>query len=195
MAQRGRPKKKTDDEQSIERLEGNYVVPKTFEKATPEEAARLKKGTFALYKLTADFKPREFKTREELVDLIEKYMEVCEEKELYPTENGLMLYLGISIPMYYAYMKAGDWRGEIFGMFRRLVSESVNQAGLHGESDRVFSIYYLKSKMQEYDQPSQININLNVGNQATMSTNEMMDIINNGMKMDEDYIDVDYNEE
>ncbi len=160
-------------EKDLRATEKNQIKP-----LKPKDAAKLAKMESSMYSLyqSAKIEKREFNTPEELERYIDNYIELCHANGLFPTENGLAFYLGISPTKYRAYLMADSWQGEILELYRLFVSETINQAGLTGTSDRVFSIYFLKSKMQEWDQPTEMTININ--STKKLKTDDMLDVMN-----------------
>lgn len=174
-------------EERIEKIKKEAGIPKEYESIDKNELAEIEKSMYQLHKKSGGFRKRAFNDQEELLGYVNEYIDICHEIGIYPTENGLIMYLGVGSSYYYAMLQAGGWQSEIFEYFRRYVSEVLNQAGLSGQTNTRFSIYYLKSKMQEYDVPTNFTVNVNnVLNNKNIE--DMTNILNNTP------IDVDYKE-
>ena len=101
----------------------------------------------------------------ELVKIIDQYLECVMRIGLFPTEQGLALFANTSAATFTAYKQMNDSRGQILKKFKEFVSEYFNQSGLASDRNPVFSIYYGKSVLGQTDQP---NTSLNVNIQQNM---------------------------
>lgn len=119
---------------------------------------------YAAIKANRGFRDKYFASPENLIEAIDGYLECIKESGLFPTENGLMLYLDCTATWYYAVMQQmNDERADILKKYNSYVSEFLNQSGLIGGSNTIFSIYYLKSRMQQWDTPTEQTLNINFG--------------------------------
>ena len=109
-----------------------------------------------------------FSNPDNLTKAIDEYLIAIKDIGLFPTEGGLMIFLDVSASWYNGVIASGDERAEVLLKFRDFASEYVNQSGLVGETNTIFSIYYLKSKMGQYDTPDSHTININVNDNMPM---------------------------
>ena len=135
------------------------------------------------------YKMKYFSEPDELVKAIDEYLDAIKEAGLFPTEKGLMLFLDCSDTWYYAVMQIGDERSEILRKFQIYVSEYLNQSGLSGNSNTIFSIYYLKSQLKQYDQPAEQTFNINLNSaKPSITSDDLLGIVESTP------IEVDYTE-
>lgn len=177
---RGRPPKNPEP-QAIEPSSKERIVKGREPKGiTPEQVEghnNKMKGFYEAIKANRGFKEKYFSSPDELLEAIDGYTECIRKNGLFPTEMGLVLYLDCTPNWYYAVLQQNDERSQILEKYRQYISEFINQSGLLGTSNTIFSIYYLKSRMQQYDMPSETTINLNIGPQRPFSPADCMDAI------------------
>lgn len=157
-----------------------------LEKMGERTSKKVQQTMAAMYKLSKADGRKMVQCPEQLNDEIDNYIDFCSETGLFPTVNGLQMYMGVNDMWVYSHIVAGDEYGEILERFQRFVSEVMNQSGLAGESDRVFTIYYAKSKLKEYDTPSEMTINVN---QMQKSNQDFLEVLENTPTIE--YIDVE----
>lgn len=136
------------------------------------------------------FREAIFSTPESLTAKIDEYIALMCQTRQTPTENGFMTFADCEKTWYYATMAQNDERAEILRKYRQYVDEYINQAGLMGASNTIFSIYYLKSKMQQWDAPTEQTINLNIGAQQAISPGDLLQLAQN-TPIEAEYTEVD----
>lgn len=137
------------------------------------------------------FYTKAFADTDLLIEGVDSYLETVSKIGLFPTLTGLALYLDVSIDVIRASESLNDERSHIFQKFRTYISEYFNQNGLASNSNPVFSIYYGKSVLGQTDQPQQMNVNVNFGNQQRLEPDE---IVNEIKSTPDEFIPVDFEE-
>lgn len=164
--------------------------PKGITKEQIAEHNKKMAGFYAAIKANRGFKDKYFSTPESLVEAIDGYIACVMTNGLFPTETGLMLYLDCTDSWYYAVQAMDDERSAVLKKYRQYVGEFLNQSGLAGGSNTIFSIYYLKSKMQQWDQPTEQTINLNIGSQRAISPGDLLQLAQ-GTPVEADFTEVE----
>lgn len=140
------------------------------------------------------FKTKYFSNPQELVAAVDEYLDAINKIGLFPTEAGLCTFLDCSWSWYKAVYEMGDERSEVLRKFAMFCAEYVNQSGLSGESNTIFSIYYLKSKMGQYDSPDSHTINVNLNQQFKPYACEEISAEKFSELMDSVPIEIDFQE-
>lgn len=165
--------------------------PKGITKEQIDEHNKKMSGFYAAIKANQGFKDKYFASPDSLVEAIDGYIACVKENGLFPTETGLMLYLDCTDSWYYAIQAMdNDERSVVLKKYRQYVGEFLNQSGLAGGSNTIFSIYYLKSKMQQWDAPTEQTINLNIGTQQAISPSDLLSLAQN-TPIEAEYTEVD----
>jgi len=113
---------------------------------------------------------------DEFIHSIDEYVDFVNRIKLYPSVQGLCLYLDISDSTFYAIENLGDLRSEIIKKYKLYISEFFNQSGLAQSTNPAFSIYYGKSVLGQSDQ-TPMTLNVNIGQQNAIQPAEIQDVI------------------
>lgn len=113
---------------------------------------------------------------DEFINSIDDYIECITKLGLFPTIQGLCLYLDVSESTFYAIENLNDERSDVIKKYRLYITEFFNQSGLAQSTNPVFSIYYGKSVLGQSDQVP-LDVNVHMDNKPTFEPDKIESII------------------
>lgn len=125
-----------------------------------------------------------------LAQAVEDYKAFVLQLRLYPTIEGLSLWLDITRETYYAMLNINDNRSYILKKYKNFLDDFSAQNIASTEGNPGGNIYLDKSRLGYSDQPAEQTINLNIGTQQAVSPSDLLQLAQN-TPIEAEYTEVD----